>query len=678
MTDLLQALISGFFQVFAWHSFSLMLLGIAIGIIVSLFPANGGPTTLALMLPFTFSMSAVEAFSFLLGMASVSATAGDITSVLFGVPGEATSAALIVDGHPMARKGEAGRALGAVFTSSPVGAIFGAIALVLAIPIARPLVLSFGSPEMFMLGVLAMNFIASLSGESRLKGLIAGGLGFFLATVGMDQISGIQRYTFGQLFLWDGLGLVPIAVGLFAIPEVIELGVGGGSIAQASIGEIGGAQVLQGVKDTFHHFWLVLRCSAIGVYIGLIPGLGGTVAQWASYAHAVQSSPHRERFGRGAIEGVLGPVAATNSILGSTLVPTVAFGVPTSLTTAILLGAFLIHGIVPGPEMLLPEPQGRLSLTLSFVWIIVVSHLIAVAVCFLFVKQLARLTTIRGTLLMPFILLMVFLGAYAQKNAFGDVAIVLLFGALGWVMVKLEWQRPPLILGLVLGPIMENRLFLSTDNYGAAWLWRPGVLILFACTLIGLFYPLWKKRRKARAAPPVAQTAGTPGAARSIDTGNAAFTGFLIVLFAVALWESRDFGYRAGLFPWVVGFPVLATAIALLVLILTGRHAKVGASPAFASGEPEADGMSAAPAGEVVRRTVATSAWILGFFVAIWLLGFSVGFALMAFLYMKVGGREKWSTSLIVTGCGVAVFYGLFVEALNIPFPRGLLFSMFS
>jgi TctA family transporter len=298
MLEILQSFIAGFYQVLAWPTLSLMLVGIAVGFVVGILPGLGGPTTLALMLPFIFKMSAVEAFAFLLGMSAVTATTGDITSVLFGVPGEPTTASTIVDGHPMAKKGEAGRALGAVLMSSLVGAIVGAFALALAVPVVRPLVLAFGSPEFFMLALLGITFVAALSGEAIVKGLIAGGMGFMLATIGLDPISGIQRFTFDQLYLWDGIGLVPITVGLFAIPEIIDLAVHGGAISQTNIGRIGG--VMQGVKDTFQHFWLVIRCSAIGAYIGVIPGMGGAVSQWISYAHAVQSSPNKERFGLGS------------------------------------------------------------------------------------------------------------------------------------------------------------------------------------------------------------------------------------------------------------------------------------------------------------------------------------------------------------------------------------------
>ena len=275
---------------------------------------------------------------------------------------------------------------------------------------------------------------------------------------------------------------MPITIGFYAIPETIELAVLGTSIAKQEVGKLGG--VLEGVKDTFRHFWLVIRCSALGCFIAIIPGMGAATTQWLAYAHAVQSSPNKERFGKGDVRGVLGPGAANNSTLGGSLITTIAFGVPASVVMAILLGAFIIQGIVPGPDMLIPPPKGKLDLTFSFVWVIILSNIITVAICFLFLKPLAKVTQVRGGIIIPLILVLIYLGAYAEKNAFPDMVVVLLFGALGWIMEKMEWPRPPVLLGLVLGPLAENRLFLSTDNYGLSWTTRPGVMIIFAITLI--------------------------------------------------------------------------------------------------------------------------------------------------------------------------------------------------
>ncbi|HJU60923.1 MAG TPA: tripartite tricarboxylate transporter permease, partial [Candidatus Binatia bacterium] len=581
MLEMFNALFAGLIQVFNWSTFSLMMVGIAVGFVVGILPGLGGPTAMALMLPFIFKMSAVEAFAFLLGMTAVTATTGDITSVLFGVPGEPTTASTIVDGHTMARNGEAGRALGAVLMSSLVGAIFAAFALAIAIPIIRPLVLSFGSPEFFMLALLGITFVASLSGEDQLKGIIAGGLGLMLATIGLDPISGIQRYTFGQLFLWDGIGLVPITIGFYAIPETIELAVLGTSIAQQKVEKIGG--VMEGVKDTFRHWSLVIRCSALGTFTAIIPGMGAATTQWLAYAHAVQSSPTKDRFGKGDVRGVLGPGAANNSTLGGSLITTIAFGVPASVVMAILLGAFIIQGIVPGPDMLIPPPKGKLDLTFSFVWVIILSNFITVAICFLFLNTLAKVTQVRGSLIIPLILLLIYLGAFAEKNAFEDMIVVLFFGGLGWIMEKFQWPRPPVLLGLVLGPLAENRLFLSSDNYGAAWMWRPGVLIIFAVTLVGIVYPIVKTKWEQKTNQTTAATAAEPIPKGGLQLDwRVLFTLCVITLLALALWQSRNFGFRAGLFPWVIGTPTLVLTLFQLAKDVTGRR-KVSA-PHFETG----------------------------------------------------------------------------------------------
>ena len=493
---MLDALWEGLVLVLQWKAFGFMLLGIGLGFWVGLLPGLGGATTLALMLPFIYSMQPVEAFAFLLGMHAVVATTGDITSVLFGLPGEATSAATVVDGYAMTKKGEAGRALGAALASSLVGAIVGALALALAIPVVRPLVLTFGSPELFMLAIVGLAFIASLSGEGArgmLRGFLAGGLGLLLATVGQDPQAGVPRFTFDTLYLWQGLDLVPVLVGIFAIPELIDLFVRGNSIAgDLPPGKVGRG-AWEGVKDTFRHFWLTIRCSLIGTFIGVMPGLGGSVAQWMAYGHAAQSAKtpeERRQFGQGDVRGVLGPGAANNSKEGGSLIPTVAFGVPGSTSMAILLGGFLLLGLVPGPDML----TKHLTVTYSMVWTIVIANVITVALCFLFLDRLAAITEVKAHRLIPAILVLVFIGSYTSNGHYGDLVVTLVFGAVGYLMVRGGWARAPFVLGLVLGKIAVNYLYISTARYDAAWLTRPVVLVLIAVAVVVILYPFLQTR----------------------------------------------------------------------------------------------------------------------------------------------------------------------------------------
>ncbi|HJY76052.1 MAG TPA: tripartite tricarboxylate transporter permease [Burkholderiales bacterium] len=498
---MIEALFEGLVLVLQWKALAFMLLGILLGFWVGLLPGLGGATTLALMLPFIYAMQPVEAFAFLLGMHSVTATTGDITSVLFGVPGEATSAATVLDGYAMAKKGEAGRALGAALASSLVGALVGAVALAVAIPVVRPLVLTFGSPELFMLALVGLAFISALSspgGRGTLRGFLAAALGLFLGTIGQDPQAGVARYALGTLYLWQGLDLVPVLVGLFAIPEIIDLVVRGTSIASAlPAGKISRG-ALDGVMDTFRHFWLTIRCSLIGTFIGILPGMGGAVAQWMAYGHATQSArtaEERKGFGQGDVRGVLGPGAANNSKEGGALIPTVAFGVPGSTSMAILLGGFFLLGLVPGPDML----TKHLPVTFSMVWTIAIANVITVIACFALLNKLAQLTTVRGSLLIPVILVLVFIGSYTSNNHYGDLVVTLIFGAIGYLMVLAGWPRAPLVLGLVVGKIAENNLYISIARYEAAWLTRPVVLVLIAITVAVIVYPLFQARRKAAA-----------------------------------------------------------------------------------------------------------------------------------------------------------------------------------
>jgi TctA family transporter len=301
--------------------------------------------------------------------------------------------------------------------------------------------------------------------------------------------SSILRYTFGQLYLWNGIPISPLVVGLFAIPEIIDMAVAGTSIARNIDPSVKlGKGVLLGIKDTFIHFWLTVRCSLIGTFIGLMPGLGGAVAQWLAYAHATQSAKtaeEREGFGKGDVRGVIGPGAANNSKEGGSLIPTIAFGIPAAPGMAILLGALFLMGLVPGPDML----TKHLPLTFSMVWTIALSNIIVVAISLIFINHLARLTFIRVNLIIPFILLLVFIGAYTSSNNVGDLVVVLAFGGVGYLMVRVGWPRPPFILGFILGNLVETNLYISVMRYGANWLYRPKVIIIFLLAIGVALYP---------------------------------------------------------------------------------------------------------------------------------------------------------------------------------------------
>lgn len=487
--------LSGLAQVVEPGPLMLMLLGVAIGFVVGILPGLGGAVTLALMLPFTFDMQPVEAFAFLLGMWVVTSTTGDITSVLFGVPGEATSAATVLDGHPMTKRGEGGRALGAVLFSSALGAIFGALVLALSIPVIRPVVLAFAPPEFFALTMLGLTFVVALSGGRLLKGFVMAGLGLLVALVGLDPQEGVPRYTFDLLYLWDGVGIVPLVVGLFGGAEVLQLMLSKRSIARTDPGgavpDTSMSGVARGVRDVLRHWPVVLRSSAIGTGVGIVPGLGGSVAQFMAYGAAQQSSKEPEMFGKGAIEGVIASGAVNNAKDSGSLIPTIGFGIPGGAGSAVLLSAFLIVGLNPGQEMLTTS----LDVTFSMVWVTVLANLVAVAAAFLLLKPLTRLTFISGPLLVPFLLLLLALGAYTSSNSFADVYVMIVASVLGVLCIRYDWPRVPFLLAVVLGALAERYLFLSYSLFGWGWLSRPLVVAIGAVMVLVLLVPALRRLR---------------------------------------------------------------------------------------------------------------------------------------------------------------------------------------
>ena len=645
---MLDAFFGGLFQVFTWPTLPLMLLGMALGFAIGILPGLGGVVGLAIMLPFTYSMEPVAAFGFLLGMLAVTGTTGDITSILFGIPGEFVSAATIIDGHPMAKNGEAGRALGAALMSSLVGAIVGAFLLAAAVPIVKPLVLSFASPEFFALAMLGVTFIAAVSGAHVLKGLIAGALGLMLSMVGLDPQSGLERFTFGSLELWDGVSLVAITAGMFGIPEIIDLWRDGTSISKHPVDKIGG--VRQGVRDTFRYWGVTLRCSAIGTFAGIIPGLGASVGQWLAYAHAVQSSPDREKFGRGDVRGVLGPGAANNSSLGGGLIPTIAFGVPGNVVFAILLGAFLIKGIVPGPELL----KTNLPLVFSFVWIIVITNVITVAICFLFIRQLVRLTEIRGSLLIPAIIVFIYLGAYVDTKSWFAVALTIAAGAVGYIFVRFDWPRPPLILGLVLGSLAEKNLFTSYQAYGAEMFLRPIVLIIL---MIGASVVGWSIVQVVRRAHGPFSRMQSPRA----TWPEVPLILSILAIAIYAVWSSSKLPLSSRMFPWAIAIPLSALTLAQLALTLRGLLEVKGPTPQ----PPQSaivDTASSSPAGGSLTGILL---WIVGFAVLLVLIGFKIGGALGALVFLRFAARETLKTAL-TGGFLTYLFFLVFGDMLKL------------
>ncbi|MEO6610392.1 MAG: tripartite tricarboxylate transporter permease [Aestuariivirga sp.] len=469
----------------------LLLFGTAIGLFFGVLPGLGGKLGLVFLIPFTFGMDPLQGAVFLLAMHSVVHTSGGFPSILFGVPGTGPDAATIVDGYPMAKNGEAGRALGATLAASAVGGIIGALYLSILIPFGKPLILAFGPGEYFMFAFFGITFIAALSGKSFVKGLAVGLFGLLISTVRLDPLTGEERFTFGQLFLWDGIDTVTAVMAIFAIPEFLFFNRRDGAKGSSAIVPPDFAGLLEGCKDVFRHWSLTLRTSLIGAFIGTIPGLGGDVATWICYGHAAHTSKTPELFGKGAIEGVIAPETANNSKEGGALLPTLLFGLPGSASMAILVGGLVALGIQPGPAIL--ADGGKIVWVL--VWTLALSNVIAALAMLATAPLFGKLASLRSEFLLPSIAVLSIAGSYMAGGAWQNLIVFLVLGVVGILLKLADWPRAPFAIGIVLGPIAETSLDKALAIWGPAFLLRPWCLALLALSAAAAFSTLYRHRK---------------------------------------------------------------------------------------------------------------------------------------------------------------------------------------
>ena len=651
-------------------------LGCVLGLVLGILPGIGGLAGTAMLLPFTFSMDPYTAFAFLLGLGSTTATGDPIPAILFGVPGGAGSAATVLDGLPMAKRGEAGRALSAAYMSSMLGGLFGAALMAVAIPILRPLMLSFGSPEMLALSVFGLSTVAVLSGRTPLKGVTMAGFGVMLAMVGSDPQTGTLRWTMDSLYLWEGVKLLPLILGMFALPELADLAISRTAIS----GEIkysARAGMWQGAKDCFTHWWLIVRCSSIGSIIGAVPGMSAAIIDWLAYAHAVRTEKGaKETFGKGDVRGVIASESANTATEGGALVPTVAFGIPGSASMAILLGAFLIHGLVPGPDML----TKNLKFTYSMVWSVALANVLGAGMCYLFSSQFAKLATLRYTLIMPSVLGIIYIGAFEGSRAWGDLYSLLIFGVMGWLMKQFKWPRPPFILGFVLGDILERYLFISLERYGIEWLIPPslasarwGVIILFAMAIFSLLRPVLTQLR----GPGLAKTYGVPQLAWA-DLFNIA----IIAALGYMVLDSLSWNFKARIVPNIVGGLAIGFATtALLHNIFARRKEGAMASGADAIQQDLAKELHMdlqsdtdhVPTKLLLLRTAIFFGWMLLFMGSMALIGLIPTVPLFVIAFMRFEGPEPWKIVLPQAFFITLFVYVMFDQMLTIPWPPTVL-----
>jgi TctA family transporter len=481
--------IQAFYHIMTPSHLIILLGGVVCGLSVGILPGLGGVVGMSILLPVVAGMEANDAFALLIGMVAVIPCSDTFPSVLMGIPGSSSSQATILDGYPLAKKGEAARALAGAFSASLIGGLFGAVILSFTFPLARPIVLSFGSPELFMLALFGISMVGVLSGDQPLKGLLAAGAGLMLGAMGAAPAMPEYRYTFEILYLFDGIPLVVVALGLFAVPEIIDLLIQSRPIAEAA--KLGRGWK-SGVRDALRNKWLILRCSGIGTLVGAIPGLGGSVVDWIAYGHVVQTSRDKDNFGHGEIRGVLAPESANNAKEAGGLIPTLLFGIPGSGSMAIFLGGMLLIGLQPGPSMFIEHPD----LIFTAIWSLVLGNVFGAIICIVISKFVSKLTTISFPKLAPFIIIIIVLASFQANYAWGDMFALVLMGIIGWFMKLYGWPRPAALIGFVLSKNLETYLFISVQRFGFQWLTRTGVLIMAAIILLSVLGGIFWKAKK--------------------------------------------------------------------------------------------------------------------------------------------------------------------------------------
>ena len=486
----MDAFINGFISLGDPQLLLVLLVSTLGGVVIGALPGLNATNGAALLLPFTLSMEAIPAIASLVAIYCSATFAGAITAILINTPGTPASATTCLDGYPLAQRGEAGRALGLAVVSSTIGGVLSVICLMMAAPLLARMAYHFTPPEYFALTLFGLSMLASIGEGSPLKNLISGTFGVFLALVGVDMLTSVERFTFGSHDLYDGIGFVPVMIGIFGISELIVQA----SSLDKRKERVSMKAVQLPTRDDYRQVWkTILRSSGIGTFIGILPAEGATVASMIGYNEAKRWSKTPEQFGKGAIEGIAGSEAANNAATGGAMVPTLALGIPGSATAAVILAGLMVHGIRPGPSMF--TEQANFAYTIF--WSMMLVNLLFLVVGLTGAKIFARITLIPTQVLWPCVFMVSIVGAYALDQSMFDVWIVLISGIIGFFMRRYGFSVVPLAIGLILGEMLEQRLGQSMVMLDEKW-WlmftRPLALLFFCLTIAALFGPvLWTK-----------------------------------------------------------------------------------------------------------------------------------------------------------------------------------------
>ncbi len=662
----LQAVLS-----FSLEQLMYLALGVCVGLTVGIVPGLGGIVGMSILLPFVFGMEPTAGLAMLIGMAAVVQTSDIFPAVLFGIPGTTGGAALIVDGYPLGRRGEAMRALRMSFAVSMVGGVIGGLVLLFFLPLARPLMLALGTPELFVLTLFGLSMVGVLSEGSAFAGIASGLAGMLLSAVGIAIGVPYMRYTFGSAYLGDGVSLVLVGLGIFGISELVGLLLGRKQDAQ-SVKAVRNFGLGHTLRELFANKWLILRSSAIGSALGVVPGIGGAAIDWILYGITVQSSRDKSQYGKGDIRGVIGPGSADNAKEGGVLIPTLFFGIPGSGTSAILLGGLVLMGIQAGPDLAKPE---NAHITYVVVITLILASILGAILCWILSRWVSLVSTISIKVMAPIIWILLAGAAYQASHQSGDIVLLIVLGAFAVAMTHANWPKAPLLVGFVLGPSAERYLSISTARYGTEWLTRPGVIVLAALVVLSAVVGFWSTRRQNQAAEPVG--------ARWLSIG---FSVFALLVFSWLAWIASGFIVSVRWFPLGIAtagalFTFLHLANQLLVLFWK-REAAPAPEILEAEALPTGDG-AAAVAGangfswrSLVRRQgpLYWLAWIIGYAIIAFVIGQIQATAVWTIAFLMLESKRSWIFSLIVAA--VLVLLQLVLEyTAGLQFMPGILWG---
>lgn len=487
---MIQEIISNFCSVQVWLGLAVGVIG---GMVVGAMPGLSGGMAIALLLPVTYSMEPVAALVMLMAIYTSAMTGGSISAILLHTPGTPANAATAIEGYPLTKQGRGLEAVGMSMISSGIGGLSSAIALLVIAPPLAMVSLKFSEPESFLISVFGLTVIGSLAGKSILKGLLMGLVGLFLATVGMDAVTGTLRYTFGSDRLMNGIQMVPALIGLFTIAQVMgnceDYQNANKSILEQSNVTLG-KKMLPTLKELPRYAWTWTVSSVIGIVVGILPGAGGNIGSWISYDQAKKHSKHKEEFGNGSLDGLAACETGNNAVTGGSMIPLLTLSIPGSPNAAIILGGLLIQGLVPGARLFTTQAPTTYSILIGFA----VSNILMVFVGLAIARYVVNVTKIPNSILMPVVVSLALIGAYAINASMFDVFVTIFFGFLGYLMNKFELSSAALILGLILGGTAERGLMLSLvmskgDVLGY-YLGRPICLVLLALIVLSIAGPL--------------------------------------------------------------------------------------------------------------------------------------------------------------------------------------------